>query len=38
MKTKSNKVNEARTVENIKDEPILSWSFDFIYREFLQGN
>ena len=24
------KVNEARTVENIKYEPILSWSSDFI--------
>ena len=31
--TKPNKANEARIVENIKDEPILSWSSDFIYRD-----
>ena len=37
-KQNQNKVNETRTVENIKHEPILSWSFDFIYREFLQEN
>ena len=32
-KKNQNKVNEARTVENIKYEPILSWSSDFIYRD-----
>ena len=26
-----NKVNEAKTAENIKYEPVLSWSSDFIY-------
>ena len=26
------KVNEAKTVQNIKCEPILGWSSDFIYR------
>ena len=32
-KQNQNKVNETRTVENIKYEPILSWSSDFIYRD-----
>ena len=27
------KVNEVRTIENIKYEPILSWSSDFIYMD-----
>ena len=31
--TNQNKVNEAKTVENIKYEPILSLSSDFIYRD-----
>ena len=32
-KHKGSKINEGRTVENIKYEPILSWSSDSIYRE-----
>ena len=32
-KQNQNKVNEAKTVENIKYEPILSLFFDFIYRD-----
>ena len=31
--TSQNKVNEAKTVENIKYEPILSLSSGFIYRD-----
>ena len=34
-KQNQNKVNEAKTVENIKYEPILSFSSDFIYRKKL---
>ena len=32
-KQNQNKVNEAKTVENIKYEPILTWSSYFIYRD-----
>ena len=34
--SKSNKVNEARIVENIRYEPILNWNSDFIYRDLQQ--
>ena len=32
MKQNQNKVNEAKIVENIEYEPIISWSSDFVYR------
>ena len=37
-KQNQNKVSEAKTVENIKYKPILSWSSDFMYRDLEQEN
>ena len=37
-KQTQNKVNQAKTVENIKYEPILTWSSDLIYRDLQQEN